>query len=118
MAATLKELGYDMHTSSGGEDALAFAAAEQPLAVVLDLIMPGIDGIEFLIRFREMVGNRSVPVIIWTMKDLTASDYRRLREMAQAIVEKSNWRPSAFLDELRGLIAVPLSSATRTSEVA
>ena len=78
MAATLKDLGYDIHASLGGEEALAFAAVEQPLAVVLDLVMPGVDGIEFLIRFREMVGNRTVPVIIWTMKDLTSDDHRRL----------------------------------------
>jgi PAS domain S-box-containing protein len=116
MAATLKDLGYDIHASLSGEEALAFAAVEQPLAVVLDLVMPGVDGIEFLIRFREMVGNRTVPVIIWTMKDLTSDDHRRLRQLAQAVVEKNNWRPSTFLDELRGLIAG--SNATRASEVA
>jgi CheY-like chemotaxis protein len=118
MAVTLKELGYDIHASSGGEDALAFAAVEQPLAVVLDLVMPGVDGIEFLIRFREMVGNRSVPVIIWTMKDLTSGDHKRLREMAQCIVEKNNWRPSTFLEAMRELIARHASLPPRTSEVA
>jgi PAS domain S-box-containing protein len=118
MAATLKDLGYDIHTSSGGEAALAFAAVEQPLAVVLDLVMPGVDGIEFLIRFREMVGNRAVPVIIWTMKDLTAGDHKRLRELAQGIVAKNNWRPSAFLDELRALISGRVSAAPSAIEVA
>jgi CheY-like chemotaxis protein len=114
----LKDLGYDIHTSSGGEAALAFAAVEQPLAVVLDLVMPGVDGIEFLIRFREMVGNRAVPVIIWTMKDLTAGDHKRLRELAQGIVAKNNWRPSAFLDELRALISGRVSAAPSAIEVA
>jgi hypothetical protein len=77
-----------------------------------------VDGIEFLIRFREMVANRSVPVIIWTMKDLTAGDHKRLREMAQCIVEKNNWRPSTFLEEIRALIARHGSLPPRTSEVA
>jgi PAS domain S-box-containing protein len=105
MSATLQDLGYEIHSSSGGEDALAFAAGEQPLAVVLDLVMPGVDGLEFLIRFREKVENRAVPVMIWTMKDLTSDDHRKLRQLAQVIVEKNNWRPSTFVDEIRALIA-------------
>jgi CheY-like chemotaxis protein len=115
MTATLRDLGYDIHASSGGEEALTFAAVEQPLAVVLDLVMPGVDGIEFLIRFREIVSNRGVPVIIWTMKDLTAEDHRTLRRLAQGIVEKNNWRPSTFLDEIRGMIA---ASGAMANEVA
>jgi CheY-like chemotaxis protein len=116
MTATLQDLGYDIHASSGGEDALVFAAGEQPLAVVLDLVMPGVDGLEFLIRFREMAANRSVPVIVWTSKDLTSEDHRKLRRLAQGIVEKNNWRPSTFLDEIRGMIAS--SAGASASEVA
>jgi hypothetical protein len=57
-----------------------------------------------LIRFREMTENRGVPVIVWTMKDLSSDDHRKLRRLAQSIVEKSNWRPSTFVDEIRGMI--------------
>jgi CheY-like chemotaxis protein len=104
MAATLKDLGYDIHVSSGGEDALTFAAVEQPLAVVLDLVMPGVDGLEFLSRFRDLAANRAVPVIVWTMKELTSADHKRLRALAQGIVEKNNWRPATFVNEIRALI--------------
>jgi CheY-like chemotaxis protein len=116
MSATLSDLGYDIHSSSGGEEALAFTKSEQPLAVVLDLVMPGVDGLEFLIRFREAPDNRGVPVIVWTSKDLTSDDHRRLRELAQGIVAKNNWRPSSFLDEVRALIAP--RAGVRASEVA
>jgi PAS domain S-box-containing protein len=115
MSATLQDLGYEIHSSAGGEDALAFAATEQPLAVVLDLVMPGVDGLEFLIRFREMAENRNIPVLIWTMKELSAADHRKLRQLAQGIVEKNNWRPSTFVEEIRALIA-PVAAAA--SEVA
>jgi PAS domain S-box-containing protein len=104
MAATLEELGYEIQASLGAEDALTFSAGEQPIAVVLDLVMPGVDGLEFLARFREMPGNHAVPVIIWTMKDLSAGDHQGLRKLAQGIVEKNNWRPSTFVDEVRKLI--------------
>jgi PAS domain S-box-containing protein len=116
MAATLQELGYEIQSSLGAEDALTFAAGEQPIAVVLDLVMPGVGGLEFLVRFRDMPGNHAVPVIIWTMKDLTASDHQGLRKLAQGIVEKNNWRPSSFVDEVRKLIG-PTGTAA-VSEVA
>ena len=105
MAATLVDLGYEIQASADGAEALAFTRREQPLAVVLDLVMPNLDGLEFLMRFRELADNRSVPVIVWTMKDLSADDVRRLRVLAQSIVGKNDWRPSTFIDEIRGLIS-------------
>jgi CheY-like chemotaxis protein len=116
MSATLEGLGYEIHSSPNGEAALAFAAAERPRAVVLDLIMPGVDGFEFLSRFREMTENRAVPVIVWTMKELTVDDHRQLRQLAQGIVAKNNWRPSVFLEEVRTLITQ--HPGLLTSEVA
>jgi PAS domain S-box-containing protein len=110
MAATLEDLGYEIRASSDGAEALAFTRHEQPLAVVLDLVMPNLDGLEFLMRFREAPDNRSVPVIVWTMKDLSGDDVRRLRTLAQSIVGKNEWRPSTFIDEIRGLIATPAGS--------
>jgi PAS domain S-box-containing protein len=105
MAATLEDLGYEIQASADGAEALAFTKNEQPLAVVLDLVMPNLDGLEFLMRFREAPDNRAIPVIVWTMKDLSADDVRRLRMLAQSIVGKNEWRPSTFIDEIRGLIS-------------
>ena len=105
MRATLEKLGYRVQCSSSGEEALALAAAEQPLAIVLDLMMPGIDGFEFLIRFRAESQNRSVPVIVWTMKDLDIDEHRKLRQLAQRVIAKNDWTPALFLEEVRGLIA-------------
>ena len=112
MAATLGDLGYEIEASADGAEALAFTRREQPLAVVLDLVMPNLDGLEFLMRFREAADNRAVPVIVWTMKDLSGDDVRRLRQLAQSIIGKNEWRPSAFIDEIRGLISsVPVGEA-------
>ena len=110
MLATLEKLGYQVCCSSSGEDALALAARERPRAIVLDLMMPGMDGFEFLVRFRAASQHRSVPVIVWTMKDLDVEDHRKLRQLAQRVIAKSDWTPPAFLEELRGLIAEQRSS--------
>ena len=43
-------------------------------------MMPGMDGIEFLDRFRRMPAHVRTPVLIWTMKDLTAAEHEQLRQ--------------------------------------
>jgi CheY-like chemotaxis protein len=105
MTATLEALGYQVSTASTGEEALEFVTQQRPLAVILDLMMPDIDGFEFLATFRASSENHSVPVIVWTMKDLTLEDHRYLRQLAQRVVAKGDWKPSTFLEELRGLIS-------------
>jgi len=64
--------------------------------VVLDLIMPHLDGFEFLDRFRRTDAGQRTPVIIWTVKDLTTHDQARLRETAQAVVMKVAMVPPAW----------------------
>ena len=50
--------------------------------------MPGMDGFEFLERFRRCPPAADTPVIVWTAKDLTADDHARLAASAQAVVLK------------------------------
>jgi two-component system, OmpR family, KDP operon response regulator KdpE len=74
--------GFRVVTASGGEEALARAEAVRPDIVLLDIVMPGLDGIEVMRQLRE---RRPVPVILLTAKgstsdkaiglDLGADDY-------------------------------------------
>src|SRR5262249_3243803 len=90
MDNTLSQIGFAAITRSNGHAGLEAAAKLNPVAVVLDLMMPEMDGIEFLDRFRKIPGHGRTPVLIWTAKDLTHSEQTRLRESAQAIVTKSD----------------------------
>jgi signal transduction histidine kinase/CheY-like chemotaxis protein len=90
MAATLGNLGYESRCETDGERALDAADAAMPRAVVLDLRMPGMSGFEFLERFRRDPRRRRVPVIVWTGKDLSSDEIKRLRRSAQAIVLKTD----------------------------
>jgi CheY-like chemotaxis protein len=83
MAAMLGRLGYRSRCASSGRVALESARGAPPAAVVLDLIMPGMDGLELLERFRQVPRCRRVPVIIWTVKDLSPAERTRLRDAAQ-----------------------------------
>jgi PAS domain S-box-containing protein len=105
MGATLEKLGYRIECCPSGEDALASVARQRPTAVILDLVMPGIGGLEFLSRFRSDSANQVVPVIIWTMKDLSDDDHRSLRALAQKVIAKGEWTPTSLVDELRLLLA-------------
>jgi CheY-like chemotaxis protein len=50
--------------------------------------MPGIDGFQFVSRFRSRPAARQVPVVLWTVKDLTADEHQQLQPLISAIVLK------------------------------
>jgi len=97
----LKQLDCAALCVSGAEGGLKAAEHEQFAAVVLDLLMPGTDGFEFLERFRQTPRGVSTPVIIWTNKEITPEDRLRLQLSAQSIALKSHGGVSAVLRELQ-----------------
>ncbi|HZO14039.1 MAG TPA: PAS domain S-box protein, partial [Polyangiaceae bacterium] len=103
MEVTLSQHGYRVVCRSDGASALATADDERPSAVVLDLAMPEMDGFEFLARFRGKREHLTVPVLIWTVKDLSADEYRQLRASAQAVVLKGRDGTSTLVDLLKEL---------------
>ena len=88
MDATLAKLGYDTLCFSNATDALQALQHVNPIAVVIDLLMPNLDGIAFLERFRTAPSNRQIPVIVWTVKDLSEDERRIVLATAHAIVRK------------------------------
>jgi CheY-like chemotaxis protein len=104
MDAALGQLGFSAITRSNAAAGLEAAQKLAPRAVVLDLVMPEMDGVEFLDRFRRMPEHLRTPVLIWTMKDLTAAEQAQLRQSAQAIVSKDGGTPSNVVTQLRALL--------------
>jgi PAS domain S-box-containing protein len=104
MSATLRKQGYAVDSQADAAVALERTRTQHPSAVILDLLMPGMDGFEFLWRFRERASYRDVPVIIWTTKDLSTDDRRRLHRQAQAVFEKGGGRPLLLVEELSNLL--------------
>jgi DNA-binding response OmpR family regulator len=60
--------GFDVDAASHGEEALASAARAAPDVVVLDLMLPGMDGREILRRLREVPATAEVPVVFLTAR--------------------------------------------------
>ena len=63
--------GFDVVLAEDGDEALARAAALRPALVILDVMMPGLDGFEVCRRLRSDVRTSAIPVIILTAKSMT-----------------------------------------------
>lgn len=106
MEATLGQLGISALCRQDAQTALQDLHHLSLDAVVLDLLMPGMDGFTFLEQFRKLPLYRQVPVLIWTSKDLTAGERQRLARSAQAIVTKGNG--TALVAELRRVLGASI----------
>jgi signal transduction histidine kinase/DNA-binding response OmpR family regulator/HAMP domain-containing protein len=111
MEATLGRSGYRTICRRDVDSALKVAAESPLIAVVLDLIMPHLDGFEFLDRFRQTESGQRTPVIIWTVKDLSTHDQARLRKTAQAVVMKGSDGAAGLVRELDAFL--PRRQATQ-----
>jgi len=99
--SALESSGYQASCHSNAISALAIAAELDIDAVVLDLLMPEMDGFEFLDQLRSLANCKDTPVIIWTAKEITTMERERLKSAASSIALKTGGGIEAVLRELR-----------------
>jgi len=110
--ATLRELarrilereGYAVIEADNGRVALERARETPPGIVVLDLIMPEMDGFEFVAEFRTHEDWRSVPIVVVTGKEISDEDRARLNGGVERILQKGTYTRDALLREVRDLV--------------
>jgi signal transduction histidine kinase/DNA-binding response OmpR family regulator len=105
MAVTLSQLGYEANCVASGEIGLRSAREKPPQAVVLDLMMPEMDGFQFLERFRQLPECRRIPVIVWTVKNLSSDEFFALKASTQGVVAKDSNSATTLVEELSSLIS-------------
>ena len=105
MRALLTREGWAVREAVNGRDALEQIQASRPDLILLDLMMPEMDGFEFAQRLRERPEWQAIPVIVLTAKDITEVDRLRLNGYVEKIVQKGAWDQSALLREIGGLVA-------------
>ena len=86
----LEREGWRVVEAADGEAGLRAVAAETPALVLLDLMMPVLDGFGFLSEMPRRFPNCRVPVVVLTAKDLTADDFDRLNGRVARILEKED----------------------------
>jgi CheY-like chemotaxis protein len=87
--------------AENGRDGLDRVSEQVPGLVLLDLMMPEVDGFEFLQALRSNGDAAGVPVIVITAKELTADDRRRLNGGVELIVKKSDQNGDDFVQSVR-----------------
>ncbi len=101
----LAQDGWRVATAADGQAALAAVEHEKPTAMVLDLMMPHVDGFEVLRTMRQQPTTRDVPVIVVTAKDLTREDRQRLARSAERVILKQSAPLETLSHEIRGILA-------------
>ena len=76
------------------------ALRNKPDLVILDLVMPGVDGYEVIAALRRDKDMSRVPILVHTAKTLTPEDRQRLEGKVESIVEKAEFQPERFLELL------------------
>jgi len=88
VARTLEKSDWQVSEACNGREALEQMTQVKPQLILLDLMMPVMDGFDFLLEMRANSEWQDIPVIVLTAKDLTDEDRRVLSGRVEQIVEK------------------------------
>jgi CheY-like chemotaxis protein len=96
--------GWQVSSAGGGREAVAKALAEQPDAILLDVMMPDLDGPATFKLLQEDDRTRDIPVILLTAK-AQAADRRSFDELGVAGVLSKPFDPMSLPDQVAALLA-------------
>ena len=94
---TLDGEGYDLLVAKSGEAALQIAAKSRPAVILLDIMMPGIDGWETLSRLKSTPETEAIPVIIFTAREHSRGK-QLAREMGAADYFPKPFEPDELIN--------------------
>jgi PAS domain S-box-containing protein len=93
-----------VEASDGGSALALLREGYFPSLIILDLMMPGMDGFEFTIELRRQPRWNGIPVVVITSKDLTADDRRRLTGNVERVMMKGELNHSDLVEEVRRIM--------------
>ena len=99
--ASLEPEGWTVLGAATGQEGLALIRERKPSAVLLDLLMPGMDGFEVVEALRADPDTKSVPVVILTSKSMTQQDKERLQGRITYVARKTEFDLSGLAGLLR-----------------
>ncbi len=109
----LEKEGIDIDVAVNGEEALKYMQHTIPDGIILDLMMPGIDGFEVLEKIRSTEATRVLPVIILTAKNLTKQDLARLSaNNIQQLIQKGDIDAFGLLQKVKSMLGIELQPET------
>lgn len=109
LAIRLRAAGYEVLTAFDGQAGLAAAIAHQPDAIILDIRMPVMDGLEVLGGLRERVDTRSIPVVVVSANVVEQTRVKALDLGARCFLEKP-YQAGTLIAAVRSVLKEPLVS--------
>jgi signal transduction histidine kinase/CheY-like chemotaxis protein len=100
----LERDGWIVSEAENGRKALEALGRQTPGLVILDLMMPEMDGFEFVAELRRTEAGRRIPVLVVTAKEITAEDRARLDGCVGRVLHKRRFTRGELLSELRAAI--------------
>ena len=100
LTKSLETNDFKVIKAKNGKEALERVNETKPALVLLDLMMPEMDGFEFAEKLREKKEWLDIPVVVITAKDLTNEDHTRLKGNVEAIMQKGSYNKDEILNEV------------------
>jgi CheY-like chemotaxis protein len=97
--------GWSVAEAANGRSALTLVAEAPPDLILLDLMMPEMDGFEFVRLLAKTAVGRSIPIVVVSAKQLTEDDRRQLSGSVQRVLQKGAFTREELLQELRTLVS-------------
>ncbi|MBD1940638.1 response regulator [Microcoleus sp. FACHB-68] len=104
----LEKEGWSVTEAESGSDAVGLLAQSQPNLILLDLMLPKMDGFEFITELRRTLAGRSVPVVVLTAMELTPVERQYLTENVELILQKGACSYEDLLGEVRDLLTTSI----------
>jgi CheY-like chemotaxis protein len=96
--AMLKPQNVTVLEADGGAMGIKLALKHKPDLVILDLMMPEVDGFQVVTALKNDASTSQIPILIYTAKNVTAADRQTLQDSIQSIVRKGDLSKQQFLD--------------------
>jgi signal transduction histidine kinase/DNA-binding response OmpR family regulator/CHASE3 domain sensor protein len=101
LATYLDPAGYRVLTAFGGQEGIDVARRQHVDLIVLDLMMPEVNGFDVVEALKRDTATASIPIVVVTAKQVTAEDRTRLSGAVQNVIEKSEFNHGRFIGEVR-----------------
>jgi CheY-like chemotaxis protein len=99
----LRPFNMEIMVADGGKAGLEIAMKKKPDMIILDLMMPDVDGFEVVSKLREDPASSQIPILIYTAKNITSEDRDRLQGNIQTIIQKGDFGKDRFLEMINNL---------------
>jgi CheY-like chemotaxis protein len=104
MRKMLEKDSWTVSEAPNGKVALELVANQVPSLILLDLMMPEMDGFTFVSEVRKNEAWRDIPIVVVTAKDLTAEDRQKLNGSVERIIMKGAYRREDLLAEVKRIL--------------